>query len=145
MNSQTKIAKSSKKSVNILYFSSFGKTGRGGQESLFYLVSNLDRNKFGPHVVVPSDSSLAKRLRGHDIQVSIVKLPKIFDFNIIKKIKAFKNILKLIKKYNIEILHTDGPRNTFYAGLAAIIKKKPLIWHVRTSERDRFDKLLILL
>ena len=142
INSQTNLIMSDKKPIHILYFSSFGETGRGGQESLFYLVSNLDRIEFCPHVVVPTAGGLAKRLKDSDIQVSIIKLPKIIDFKVTKKIKAITNILKFIKKYNIKILHTDGPRNTFYAGLAAIIKRKPLIWHVRSSDRDHFDRLL---
>jgi glycosyltransferase involved in cell wall biosynthesis len=136
---------SNNKPINILYFSSFGQTGRGGQESLFYLVSKLDRSKFCPHVVVPSEDGLAMRLKMFGIQVSIIKFPKILDWSIKKKILAFIDLIKLIKKNKIEILHTDGPRNTFYAGIVAMLKRIPLIWHVRASNQDRYDRLLYIL
>jgi glycosyltransferase involved in cell wall biosynthesis len=142
MNSQRKIVNDKNRLIRILYFSSFGETGRGGQESLFYLVSNLDRSAFCPHVVVPKKGSLSTRLKAHGIKVSIINFPKIIDFAVIKKFKSFVNLLNLISKYEIDILHTDGPRNTFYAGLASKIKNIPLIWHVRSSDRDRFDWLL---
>jgi glycosyltransferase involved in cell wall biosynthesis len=47
-----------------------------------------------------------------------------------------------VSKYQIDIIHTDGPRNTFYAGIVAKLKRIPLIWHVRASNQDRFDRLL---
>jgi len=145
IDSQTNMVISSKKPIDILFFSSFGNNGNGGQESLFYLVSNLDRSEFRPHVVVPTEDGLAKRLKMCGIQVNIIELPKVIDFSITKKLRAFRSIIKLIEKYKIKILHTDGPRNTFYAGLAAKLKKKPLIWHVRSLDRDCFDRLLHIL
>ena len=89
------------KPCNILYFSSFGDTGRGGQESLFYLVSNLDRRKFCPHVVVPTEDVLAMRLKMCGIQVSIIKLPKILDWSILKKILVFNPIAKRYKPVKV--------------------------------------------
>jgi glycosyltransferase involved in cell wall biosynthesis len=33
-------------------------------------------------------------------------------------------------------------RNTFYAGLIAKLKNIPLIWHIRTCDKDKYDKIL---
>lgn len=133
----------STESINILYFSSFGQTGRGGQESIFYLTSNLNKNFFNPHVIVPTlKGGLASRLQEHGLDVNVIKFPKVFNHQLILKGKSFCKLLNLIERHEVDIIHTDGPRNTFYAGIAAKIKRIPLIWHVRVSNRDRYDRFL---
>jgi glycosyltransferase involved in cell wall biosynthesis len=134
------------KRANILYLSSFGDVTRGGQKSLLNLVSNLNREAFGAYVIVPSEKGgLAQQLKSSGINVSKVELPKIIDCHLILKIKALSKLFKLINKYQINIIHTDGPRNTFYAGIVAKIKNIPLIWHVRVSNKDRYDRILVKL
>ncbi len=130
---------------NILYFSSFGDMRGGGQESLFQLIEHLDKNKFRPFVVVPNDGDLVARLKSINVIVIIIGLPKVTGFNVWTSGRAVKKIIDTIKKYNIDLIHTDGPRNTFYGGLAAKIKCKPLIWHIRISEKDKYDRLLYFL
>jgi len=71
-----------------------------------------------------------------------VEFPKIIDFHLILKVKAVWKLFKLINKHKIEIIHTDGPRNTLYAGIVATIKNIPLIWHVRASNQDLYDQIL---
>ncbi len=116
---------------------------RGGQKSLFNLVSNLNRETFGVYVIVPTETGgLAGRLNNQGIDVSVVEFPKIIDHHLILKVKVFSKLFKLINKHKIDIIHTDGPRNTFYAGIVAKIKNIPLIWHVRASNQDRYDRIL---
>ena len=131
------------KLLNILYLSSFEDDGRGGQKSLVNLISNLDRKAFKAHVVVPAENgSLVKKLKNRDVEVSVIGFPKVIDFRVLLKIKAFWKIFCLVSKFQIDIIHTDGPRNTFYAGIVAKLKNIPLIWHVRASNQDRYDRLL---
>lgn len=131
------------KPFNILYLSSFGHLSGGGQVSLFHLVKNLDKSQFHPHVILPEEGFLADRLRERRIAVSILELPKLVNAEIHKNLKAFYELSRLIKRNNIHLIHTDGPRNTFYAGLAAKTKKLPLVWHIRASDRDKYDRLLV--
>jgi glycosyltransferase involved in cell wall biosynthesis len=133
------------KPFNIMYLSSFGSLKGGGQVSLFHLVTNLDRAAFCPYANLPADGDLAEQLRRHGIEVIIQTFPRLFDFKIYRHFSALYNLLKLIGQYKIDLLHSDGPRNTLYAGIAAKIKGIPLIWHVRAFNRDRFDHLLYLL
>ncbi len=130
--------------INILYLSSFGTLKWGGQKSLFFLVTNLDKAVFRPCVVLPTDEDLALKLREQNIDVVVQTLPPIISFNILSGFNALFSLLRLIKKYRIDLIHTDGPRNTFYAGLAARLKRIPLVWHIRASDRDRFDRILNL-
>ena len=130
------------KPFNILYLSSFGSIGRGGQESLLHLVTNLDKTAFRPYVNLPTEGDLAKRLRTQNIKVMILGFPKLFHFRIHRTLKAMYSLCKLVNENSIDLIHTDGPRNSFYGGLVAKIKRIPLVWHVRASNRDRYDRLL---
>jgi len=132
----------SRKPFNILYLSSFGSLRGGGQVGLFHLVTNLDKTGFCPHVNLPTEGSLAKKLCAQGIDVTVLDLPKAINFKIQRNFKALYKLLKLSTEYKIDLIHTDGPRNTFYAGLVAKIKRIPLVWHVRVSHRDRYDRLL---
>lgn len=131
------------KPKNILYLSSFGNLRWGGQKSLFHLVTRLDRKKFHPVVLLPTDEDFAEALRRRQIDVIIEELPPITDFPFLKPILAFRNLLRIINHYDIDLIHTDGPRNTFYAGLVAKFKHRPLVWHIRSSDKDRYDVLLL--
>jgi glycosyltransferase involved in cell wall biosynthesis len=131
--------------INILYLSSFGSLKWGGQKSLYYLVSNLDKTIFTPYVLLPTDEDFACKLREEKVTVVIQDLPKVTFPNVLSGLKAACSLSTLMDKYKIDIIHTDGPRNTLYAGLVARIKQIPLVWHIRVSECDRFDRFLTLI
>jgi glycosyltransferase involved in cell wall biosynthesis len=133
------------KPSTILYFSSFAFAGWGGQESLWQLVSRLDRRELRPIVVLPQAGSLSDRLREHGVDVRLIELPRIVPSNMRGIIHAARSVLSLMDQEGVDILHTDGPRNTFYAGLAGRLKGKPVLWHVRSFTADRYDRLLSLL
>lgn len=128
--------------IRILYFSSFANFRYGGQRSLYHLVSNLDRKAFAPHVIVPAEGELAERLRAREIAVSPVDLPNVAPARAVACWRALRRIRSILREGGIEIVHTDGPRNTVYAGLAAVLTGTPLVWHIRSSDRDRYDRLL---
>jgi len=129
----------------VLYFSSFDHFRYGGQRSLYHLVCNLDRDAFEPHVVVPAEGELADRLRARGVAVSAVELPKVDPVNAAACRRALRRIRTLIREGAFRIVHTDGPRNTLYGGIAAALARVPLVWHIRTSERDPYDRLLYML
>jgi len=127
---------------SILYISTFGNLRWGGQKSLFHLVSRLDKQKFQPYVLMPTDEDFAGALREQGIGVFVHILPPIIAFNPHPSLSAIGYLIKLIDDYKIALIHTDGPRNTFYAGLAAKWKHLPVVFHVRDANRDRFDRIL---
>jgi glycosyltransferase involved in cell wall biosynthesis len=128
--------------VRVLYFSSFADRGRGGQESLFYLVSSLDQRRFSPLVVVPAEGSLSKSLSESGIEVHVLDLAKVGVGSLQRAAESLYRLSSLINKEAVDILHTDGPRNTFYAGLCGRLHRKPVIWHVRANAADPFDRCL---
>ncbi|MCX5839549.1 MAG: glycosyltransferase family 4 protein [Deltaproteobacteria bacterium] len=128
---------------SILYFSSFGSLRWGGQKSLLLLVTGLDKHKYRPYVFLPTDEDFAEELRRQNIDVIIHKLQEVSFFNPFPCLASVRFLLKLIDDHEIVLMHTDGPRNTFYAGVAAKLKHRPLVWHIRSSEKDRYDALLV--
>ena len=128
---------------NILYFSSFGNLRWGGQKSLLLLVTCLDKQKYRPYVLLPTDEDFAEALRRQNIDIFIHNLPPVSLFNPISCLSSIRFLLSLIYDYEITLMHTDGPRNTFYAGVAAKLRHRPLVWHIRSSEKDRYDALLV--
>lgn len=127
---------------HILHLSSYGSLKGGGQESLFQLVTNLDKGVFQSRVAVPTEGNFARKLDDHGIEVAVLELPKIVNVGIHRNCRALYGLLRMSSRYHVDLIHTDGPRNTFYAGLVAKIRRIPLIWHVRASNRDRYDRLL---
>ncbi|RPJ04082.1 MAG: hypothetical protein EHM37_23770, partial [Deltaproteobacteria bacterium] len=130
---------------HVLLFSSFGQLGWGGQESLFQLVSRLERDHFRPSVVVPSVGSLAHSLSARGIDVHLLNLPKVASGQLVQVTAALRRLSALVDEEGVDLLHTDGPRNTFYAGVVGRLKRRPVVWHVRSSTADRYDRLLSLL
>ena len=59
-------------------------------------------------------------------------------------VKAQRKLWFVAERYGIDLLHSDGPRNTFYAGAIGRLKRRPVVWHVRSSEGDPYDRLLCL-
>jgi len=127
----------------LLYCSSFGSLRWGGQKSLYHLVTRLDRQKYTPLVLLPTDEDFAAALREKGVAVEIRNLPPIRLCKITACFSSFRYLLKLLDAHRIALIHTDGPRNTFYSGLAAMVKHRPLVWHIRSSEKDRYDALLV--
>jgi glycosyltransferase involved in cell wall biosynthesis len=106
-------------------------------------VAHLDKHKYRPFVVLPTDDDFAEALRRKDIKVVIQNLPPIKLFNPLLLLSTIRFLLTLIDDFEIALIHTDGPRNTFYAGLAAKYKHCPLVWHIQSSQKDRYDVLLV--
>lgn len=126
----------------ILYFSSFGNLRWGGQKSLFHLATRLDRSAFRAHVVVPCEDGLAGALRGAGVDVTVLELPAVTWRGAAGVSRALGAVHELVGRLDARILHTDGPRNTLYAGIAAKLRGRPLVWHIRASDRDPYDRLL---
>jgi glycosyltransferase involved in cell wall biosynthesis len=133
------------KRVGILYFSSFACLGKGGQESLFNLISRLDPAVFRAVVIVPQEGSLSERLREISVEVKVLPLLKISVANIVAIAKTLRQVWRIVARQSIDIIHTDGPKNTVYAGFIGRLKHRPVVWHVRSSDHDPYDRLLSLL
>ncbi|MBI5682464.1 MAG: glycosyltransferase family 4 protein [Deltaproteobacteria bacterium] len=133
--------KTNNRRFNILYFSSFGGMKGGGQRSLYYLVAGLNKNIFNPIVVCPDEGELVDSLKEIGIETMVIPSKRFRHLSIVFIIK----LLRLFKEKNIAIVHTDAVADTFYAGIAALFYRIPLIWHIRVSSSMFMDRFLSLL
>lgn len=123
--------------INILYLHA-GSEMYGADKVLLELVSGLDKQKFHPIIILPSEGVLAVALRQRDIEVHIVSYPilrrKYFNLQGVLKyvngyFKATNRIYKIVKNRKINLLHV----NTIAVLEGIALKRKlkvPLIWHV---------------
>lgn len=132
--------------IKILYTSSFGNIMQGGQFSLFYLLEKINREQFDFKVICSEQGNYTEKLNKNNIETIILQFPSLKTLKIWKIIKMIMDLRRIIKKGKIDILHTDAPRQTFYAGLSRLFLNTKLVWHVRVSNSiGIFDLLLYTL
>jgi len=131
----------------ILYSTAFAEALGGGQRSLFLLLKSLNKERYIPLLMLPAGGSLTKLADKEKIDTAIMDTPSLRHFNFIKCAKSIMIIKRFLKEKDIDLIHTDAPRQTFYLGLLSKILKIPLIWHVRIAEPQNalYDKLLYFL
>ena len=132
---------------NILYISSFPSLQGGGQRSLLLLLEYLDRERYTPYLLAPCEGELTEAAA--DLGVTtygdithVLKFPKIITLRVDQIFSTLYELNRFCKTNRIDLIHTDGPRNAFYGGIVARLQKIPMIWHIRASNRDRYDRLL---
>lgn len=123
--------------INILYLHA-GSEMYGADKVLLELVKELDKKKFKPIVILPSEGTLVDELRKEDIETKVVPYPvlrrKFFNlkgllYYLTSYIKHSKVILKLIKNREIKIIHNNT--TAVLEGIYLKLKLKvPMVWHV---------------
>ncbi len=135
--------------ITILFFDHTAKLG-GGEIALFHLLSQLDREKFHPVLVLGEDGPLAEKARGIGVETTVVPLPSDVA-NTRKDTLGAGSLLKLrsifsslgyarrlgnfIKLRRPDIVHTNSLKSDLIGGIAARMARVPVVWHVR----DRID------
>ena len=129
---------------NLLFTTISGELIGGGQKSLLLILKGLNKKRFKPFLICPSEGDLIDKVEKLGIETAIIKTGSLKRLNFFSNAGAIFELKRFIKQKNIDLIHTDAPRQTFYAGIAARLTGKPLIWHVRVStpEKKRYDKFL---
>lgn len=131
----------------ILYVSNTGKIIGGGEISLQNLLTHLDYKRFLPIVAVPEEGDFVERLRNQEIVYLLVDLPSIRSTRIDRIMLSILHLLKLLRRYQIDLIHANGSRSMLLAGLAAFMLRVPSIWHLRVATQTDYilDRFLFLL
>jgi L-malate glycosyltransferase len=112
-------------SATRILFSSLQEYFSGGEESLFLLISNLDREKYQPIAVFHRQTVLAQKLAAIGIPVEIAD----YNYaNISPRDLLYCN--KLLNAYNIDLVHIDGISNASLM-IEAYYRQIPIICHLR--------------
>ena len=126
----------------VLLVSNHGEIVGGGEESLLTLLKGLDRSRWTPRVVVPSEGAVAARCRGLGFPTHVIPLPSL-RWPGPAMLHSLAALRRLVEETGTALLHANGSRAMFYAGLAGRRAARPVIWHLRILEPDpRLDWLL---
>lgn len=116
--------------VNILYIITlFNKMG-GAEKNLFDILSNIDKEKFSPHLMVFHGGELSDKIKQEGIPVRVNNLTKIFSFQAIKK---GIELYTYLKNYKIQLVVTYHHDADIWGGLVARLAGVPV---VISSRRD---------
>ncbi|WP_130734802.1 glycosyltransferase family 4 protein [Flavobacterium sp. J27] len=110
----------------------------GSDKTLLLLLSNLDKTKFNPVVIIPFDGPLKTELEKQEIKVIIAPVLKLY-----RNIFAFKNCIKFLQEIKksvkiIDLLNKEYKFDLIYSNTLAVLlgaiyaKKRKIkhIWHV---------------
>jgi len=121
----------------LLILSNHGEIVGGGEISLLTLLEAMDRSCWSPIVVVPSEGEVASRCRALELPTHVIPMPSLRRPGR-AMLRSVSSIRRLARETCAVLLHANGSRAMFYAGLAGRLKGCPVIWHVRVANRDRF-------
>jgi glycosyltransferase involved in cell wall biosynthesis len=128
--------------VTVLVVSNHGDIVGGGEISLLSLLANLDRALWAPIVVVPTEGTVATRCRQAGLVTHVIPLPGLYRPGL-AVVRSVAKLRRLIRQTGSRLLHANGSRAMFYAGLAGRLSGQPVIWHVRVADQDYiFDRFL---
>jgi glycosyltransferase involved in cell wall biosynthesis len=117
----------------------------GGEISLLTLVQGLRATRWRPHLAVPGPGEVARRCRALDVPVHETPLPPIRRPGP-GMLAAARSMRRLIARTGARVVHANGSRAMFYAGLARRSQHCLAIWHLRILEPDPpLDPLLVRL
>src|SRR5437764_5874684 len=129
--------------VRVLYLQSNSEIG-GSDVALLRLVESLDRTRFRPVIVLPSDGPLTKDFERRGAKVVVVSemLKLTTQKGSIHYLRSLVNyplavwrILRLIRREHIDLVHTNTLHN-LYGYTAAKLAGVPHVWHVREIVRQ---------
>jgi glycosyltransferase involved in cell wall biosynthesis len=129
----------------VLVVSNHGEIVGGGEVSLLTLLKGLDRSRWAPVAVVPSEGAVAAGARALGLPTRVIPLPGLRwpGPAVLRSVVALR---RLARETGAVLLHANGSRAMFYAGLAGRLGGPPVIWHLRILEEDRkLDWLLVRL
>lgn len=114
--------------VNVLHLITKLEIG-GAQKHTIHTVEKLDKTKYNVFLVSSNDGPLNDYARGLN-EVTFVELSELKrEISFFNDIRVIFKIVKLLKKYKIDIVHTNSSKAGIVGRLAARIARTPVIIH----------------
>lgn len=125
----------------ILFVEHHGEIVGGGQFSLLALMQHLQ--DYRPHCATGGEGTMTAAVRELGTDVEVVLMPPIRPGRFAAVLSCVWRLRRLARQRGAVLLHANGSRSMFYAGLAAKLLGVPVCWHVRIVEADGWwDRLL---
>lgn len=134
--------------MRILLLFNHGNVIGGGEISFIRYINHLSstRKDIDIRVFVPQEAqnSLIKFLKLDEEKIISFKLPS-FKSNPRDIVFTTLQMHRIIKNFKPQIAHANGSRIALYINLSKIFTETKTIWHVRISQKDLIDPLLMFL
>ncbi len=127
--------------IRIAYVSHFSHFRMGGQQSMCLMIENLDRSRFTPFCILPSEGELSERLARAGCRCFFVPLYSIKPRHYSRIPATIRAVRRIIKDNSIDIIHPDRDADTTVCGLAKAGSGSKMVWHVRVAARNNKDRL----
>lgn len=132
------------KRARIAYVEHHGDIVGGGQFSLLLLMRHLQRFEAVCWCGFAGSMSDAVRATG-DIPLYITPMPPLRLRHGLSVCAALWRLRRAVQQQRIDLLHANGSRSMFYAGLVGFLTGVPVVWHVRIALADGYwDRFLAL-
>ena len=122
----------------VLYLQATSEIG-GSDISLVRIIEKLDKTRFRPYALLPSDGPLVGKLQLQGCEVFLLKemmklttrKGKLLYLRYLMNYpRAAWKLVKMIRSEHIDLVHTNSAHN-LYGFLAAKLSGRPHVWHVR--------------
>lgn len=115
----------------------------GGEISFARYINHISRRKdLEVSVFIPSGGDLEKHLKIDKTKIISFEIPS-FKSNPKKVVECVVNFYKIFKALKPDIVHANGSRVALYSNIAKIFTNTKTIWHVRITEKDLLDLILV--
>ncbi len=125
--------------IKVLFVSHENHMRMGAQNSMAHLIGHLDRDRFEPYCLMPSEGELSERLEHAGCKCFYIPLPTIKPkhFRLIPNTLRF--IRNLVRTEKFDIIHPDFEADVFLCGLAVRPTPCKMVWHVRLTTKYAKD------
>jgi glycosyltransferase involved in cell wall biosynthesis len=127
------------KKVHVLYITAQGNVMGGGEVSLLNLLKYLDRERFTPLVVFPSEGLLFQAVRKMNIKTKVIALKPLKKMHLFSFIRGVTKLFCFVRKEKIDIIHSNAAasRESIYSAVVAKLARIPFIYHARVLESSK--------
>ena len=141
-----------KRRYKIVFIDHTTKMG-GGQVYLLRQLSQLDKDRFKPLVVCPSDGALPDHVRRSGVDLHIVPIhqsiinlrkedlignPISFLINPFRLAAGIWRLVSWLKRHKIDLVHLNSMKAGFYGSLAARYAGLPVVWDFKDLLSEDF-------
>ena len=140
--------------IPILYLSHCGSSIGGGENQLYNLVDNLDKNSYHPYIICPDDGIFADKLRNANIHTTVLNLPQWRKAkSLFTRYSSTTKLINFAKQHNIQLIHTSDSWLNPYLWKLKKSLNIPVISHVRNIlnptqivkyDFDRMDHIVVI-
>lgn len=143
----------------IAFFDSYHEAFYGSHQSLFTLVTRLNRVKYEPIFVTTNDGIVADRFREAGVETVVLKAggignvfgKAVLEYSLLQKLRAGVDLLMhgirvfvWLRRQDVSLVYVNDLRSMVFAGFSARCARLPLLWYVRDDFRHNRLQALAL-